>query len=82
MPLILVVPRWAAHYANATFLWRGSSHENVRSTMPRCIKEESGRFLKKSGAKIFGYAGSWAMPPTTPMTQINKVFLLLFVHKK
>ena len=44
--------------------------------------EESGRFLKKSGAKIFCYAGPWAVSLTTPMAQHNKSFLLLFVHKK
>jgi hypothetical protein len=38
--------------------------------------------FKKSGAKIFGEAGRWAVSATTPMTQVNKVFLLLFVHKK
>jgi hypothetical protein len=29
-----------------------------------------------------GDAGSWALSATPPMTQHNKVFLLLFVHKK
>jgi hypothetical protein len=38
--------------------------------------------FEKSGAKTFCYAGPWAVSATTPMAQINKVFLLLFVHKK
>ena len=38
--------------------------------------------FKKSGAKIFVYAGPWALSATTPMAQHKKVFLLLFVHKK
>jgi hypothetical protein len=49
--------------------------------MPRGNKEESGRFLKKAAQKLYS-AGSWAVAPTQPMTQHNKVFLLLFVHKK
>jgi hypothetical protein len=46
-----------------------------------CFKRKKPLF-EKSGAKTFDSAGSWAMSPTTPMTQIHKVFLLLFVHKK
>jgi hypothetical protein len=38
--------------------------------------------FKKSGAKTFGYAGPWALSAPTPIAQINKIFLLLFVHKK
>jgi hypothetical protein len=38
--------------------------------------------FEKSGAKTFIYAGPWALSATKPMTQINKVFLLFFVHKK
>jgi hypothetical protein len=38
--------------------------------------------FEKSGAKTFVYAGPWALSPTQPMAQHNKVFLLLFVHKK
>jgi hypothetical protein len=38
--------------------------------------------FKKSGAKTFIYAGPWALAPTQPEAQHNKVFLLLFVHKK
>jgi hypothetical protein len=38
--------------------------------------------LLKKRRKNFCYAGPWALSPTTPMVQINKVFLLLFVHKK
>jgi hypothetical protein len=38
--------------------------------------------FEKSGAKTFCDVGSWALLPTTPMTQTNKVFVLLFVHKK
>jgi hypothetical protein len=44
--------------------------------------KESSRFLKKAAQKLFGHAGSWALSPTKPITRINKVFLLLFVHKK
>jgi hypothetical protein len=44
-------------------------------------EEERGRFLKKA-AQNFCYAGPGAASPTTPMAQHNKVFLLLFVHKK
>jgi hypothetical protein len=39
-------------------------------------------FLKKAAQKTFYYAGPWAVSATTPMAQRNKVFLLLFVHKK
>jgi hypothetical protein len=44
-------------------------------------RQESGRFLKKAAQKLLL---CWAMgvSPTAPMAQINKVFLLLFVHKK
>jgi hypothetical protein len=45
-------------------------------------KEESSRFLKKAAQKLFRYAGPWALSAPPPMTQHNKVFLLLFVHKK
>jgi hypothetical protein len=38
--------------------------------------------FEKSGAKTFFYAGLWALSATTPIAQISKVFLLLFVHKK
>jgi hypothetical protein len=38
--------------------------------------------FEKSGAKTFVYAGPGALAATMPMTQMNKVFLLLFVHKK
>jgi hypothetical protein len=43
--------------------------------------KESGRFLKKAAQKLCS-AGPWALSPTPPPAQINKVFLLLFVHKK
>jgi hypothetical protein len=36
--------------------------------------------FEKSGAKTFGYAGPVALKPHGP--KVNKVFLLLFVHKK
>jgi len=36
--------------------------------------------FEKSGAKTFGYAGPAAVKPARP--KVNKVFLLLFVHKK
>jgi hypothetical protein len=38
--------------------------------------------FEKSGAKTFYYAGPWALSAPTPMAQVSKVFLLLFVHKK
>jgi hypothetical protein len=38
--------------------------------------------FEKSGTKNFFYAGPGAMSLTTPKPQHNKVFLLLFVHKK
>jgi hypothetical protein len=38
--------------------------------------------FEKSGAKTFFYAGPRALSATQPLAQINKVFLLLFVHKK
>jgi hypothetical protein len=38
--------------------------------------------FEPNGAKTFGYSGPWALSPKTPVAQINKVFLLLFVHKK
>jgi hypothetical protein len=41
--------------------------------------EERSRFLKKSGAKTSVKLGKGA---ETVRAQINKVFLLLFVHKK
>jgi outer membrane receptor protein involved in Fe transport len=44
-------------------------------------RKKSSRFLKKAAQK-FLYAGPWARSATTPTTQITKVFLLLFVHKK
>jgi hypothetical protein len=38
---------------------------------------------KKAAAfKKAAQSGSWASSAPTPMTQTNKVFLLLFVHKK
>jgi hypothetical protein len=37
--------------------------------------------FEKSGAKTFVCAGPEVVSPTTPLTQHNKVFLLLFVHK-
>ncbi|HEY1856242.1 hypothetical protein [Acidocella sp.] len=46
------------------------------------MAEESSRFLEKSGAKTFAPLEPWALSATKPMTQSNKVFLLLFVHKK
>jgi hypothetical protein len=46
--------------------------------LPRQRKQ---RFLKKA-RKNFYYAGLRALAAPAPMTQINKVFLLLFVHKK
>jgi hypothetical protein len=57
----------------------------TRTTSPRrwlIDSEVKQPLFKKSGAKIFGYAGPWALSAPTPTAQINKVFLLLFVHKK
>jgi hypothetical protein len=45
-------------------------------------QERKQPLFEKSGAKIFVCAGPWALSPTQPMTQHNKVFLLLFVHKE
>jgi hypothetical protein len=39
----------------------------------------SGRFLKKAAQKFFSL---WALGAETARAQSNKVFLLLFVHKK
>jgi hypothetical protein len=47
-----------------------------------CPVEKQVAAFRKSGAKIFVYAGAWALSATKPMDQVNKVFLLLFVHKK
>jgi hypothetical protein len=41
--------------------------------------EESGRFLKKAAQKLLRL---WAGDRETSTAQIDKVFLLLFVHKK
>jgi hypothetical protein len=38
--------------------------------------------FEKSGAKTFVYAGPEAVSAPMPKAQQNKVFLLLFVHKK
>jgi hypothetical protein len=45
------------------------------------MREVSGRFLKKAAQKFLLRWGM-GLSPITPMTQHNKVFLLLFVHKK
>jgi hypothetical protein len=51
--------------------------------LPRARQgQESGRFLKKAAQKFLFYAGLWALSPVQPIAQHNKVFLLLFVHKK
>ena len=44
--------------------------------------KESGRLLKKAAQKLLFMLGHGHVSPTTPKAQINKVFLLLFVHKK
>jgi hypothetical protein len=49
----------------------GSGLENV--------SKERSRFLKKAAQRLFLL---WAVGSETGTTQINKVFLLLFVHKK
>jgi hypothetical protein len=41
--------------------------------------EESGRFLEKAAQKLLL---NWACGSETSTAQMNKVFLLLFVHKK
>jgi hypothetical protein len=38
--------------------------------------------FEKSGAKTFVMLGRGALSLTPPMAQHNRVFLLLFVHKK
>jgi hypothetical protein len=54
--------------------------------MVRLLEHEGKRrkqpLFEKSGAKTFVCAGPKAVSPTTPLAQHNKVFLLLFVHKK
>jgi hypothetical protein len=42
-------------------------------------KKESSRFLKKAAQKLLV---NWACGAQTARAQSNKVFLLLFVHKK
>jgi hypothetical protein len=39
-------------------------------------------FSLGKGSKASSRFSSWALSPTTPLTQITEVFLLLFVHKK
>jgi hypothetical protein len=46
---------------------------------PRGFATESSRFLKKAAQKLLL---RWAGGAETSTAQINKVFLLLFVHKK
>jgi hypothetical protein len=43
------------------------------------VREESGRFLKEAAQKLLL---NWARGADTAWAQNNKVFLLLFVHKK
>jgi hypothetical protein len=43
------------------------------------VGQESGRFLKKAAQKLLF---AWVCGSETSTAQINKVFLLLFVHKK
>jgi hypothetical protein len=43
--------------------------------------EESSRFLKKAAQKLL-LCWAMALSVQTPTAQHNKVFLLLFVHKK
>jgi hypothetical protein len=45
------------------------------------LKKGRPSFLKKRSKKLF-YAGPEAVAATTPMPQITKVFLLLFLLKK
>jgi hypothetical protein len=49
-----------------------------RQLWPR-YQEERGRFLEKAAQKRLRL---WAGVSETSTAQINKVFLLLFVHKK
>jgi hypothetical protein len=44
------------------------------------LRKEAALF-EKSAQKLL-YAGPWALSATKPMARTNKVFLLLFVHKK
>jgi hypothetical protein len=46
------------------------------------ILEESGRFLKKAAQKLLIPLGHGRCQRQRPWPSINKVFLLLFVHKK
>jgi hypothetical protein len=55
---------------------------HTSETRLRNNAEESSRFLKKAAQKLLAQLGQWALAPTTPMTQVTEVFLLLFVHKK
>jgi hypothetical protein len=45
----------------------------------RSEREKKWPLFEKSGAKTFS---NWAGGSETSTTQVNKVFLLLFVHKK
>jgi hypothetical protein len=49
---------------------------------PASRREESGRFLKKAAQKLFATLGHSRCQRQSPWPSINKVFLLLFVHKK
>jgi hypothetical protein len=44
--------------------------------------EKSGRFLKKAAQKLLVMLGHGRCQRQRPWPSINKVFLLLFVHKK
>ena len=66
---------------------RRAAAADLRRADPRACprarnREGSGRFLKKAAQKTFFILGHGRCRATTPMTQHNKVFLLLFVHKK
>jgi hypothetical protein len=44
--------------------------------------KESSRFLKKAAQKLLAMLGHGRCQRQSPWPSINKVFLLLFVHKK
>jgi hypothetical protein len=59
-----------------------SVHAAAASVKENQQEERKRPLFEKSGAKTFIYAGPWAVSATKPTAQHNKVFLLLFVHKK
>ena len=74
---VLTCPRFFSWLS--VLQWSGHLWQAVRAAQDAEKKEP---LFEKSGAKTFVYAGPWALSPTQPTAQHNKVFLLLFVHKK